>query len=96
MEFVDEVPMANEVTHVDTMERRDDVLILPVKAALLLRRHWAAEIGWCDKDILEVECMELVALFDNGQCAALLADGGLELLATSAVGSVNSWSGRRH
>lgn len=86
MEFVDEVPMANEVTHVDTMERRDDVLNLPVKAALLLRRHWAAEIGWCDKDILEVECMELVAsrqwsMHKRCQCP-LLADGGLELLAT--------------
>ena len=61
MEFVDEVPMANEVTHVATKERRDDVLILPVEAALLLRRHRAAEIGRSDKDILDVECMGLEA-----------------------------------
>ena len=53
MEFVDEVPMANEVTHVATKERRDDVLILPVEAALLLRQHRAAEIGWCVKDMLK-------------------------------------------
>lgn len=59
MEFADEVPIANEVTHVATKERRDDVLIMFEEAALLLRRHRSAEIGWCDRDMLEVECMEL-------------------------------------
>ena len=45
MDFVDEVPIANEVTHVATKERRDDVLIMLEEAALLLRRHRAAEFG---------------------------------------------------
>ena len=35
------------------------MLILPVEADLLLRRHRAAEFGWCDRDMLEVDCMEL-------------------------------------
>ena len=65
MEFVDEGPIANEVTHVATKERRDDVLIMLEEAALLLRRHRAAEIGWCDKGILEVECMELAGSFST-------------------------------
>ena len=38
--FVDEVPMANVVTHVATIERRDVVLTMLEESALLLRRHW--------------------------------------------------------
>ena len=64
-EFVDEGPIANEATHVATKERRDDVLIMLEEAALLLRRHRAAEIAWCDKGILEVEYAEMAGSFST-------------------------------
>ena len=73
MESVDEVPIANEVTHVATKERRDDVLIMLEEAALLLRRHRAAEFGWCDKGILIVECTEMEASRQWSRALALLS-----------------------
>mmetsp|Transcript_2591 Transcript_2591/g.7623 ORF Transcript_2591/g.7623 Transcript_2591/m.7623 type:complete len:82 (+) Transcript_2591:219-464(+) len=56
----DEVPKANDVTHVATIDRKDVVLIMFV-ALLRTRRHRVLTTGREDKDAAEL-CMLLEAL----------------------------------
>ena len=57
----DEVPKANDVTHVATIEKKDVVFMLILfVVALLLRRCWALSIGGEEKDAAELY-MALVA-----------------------------------
>ena len=49
----EEVPKANDVTHVATIEKKDVVLIISVEA-LLLRRCWALSISGEEKDAAEL------------------------------------------
>ena len=62
--------MANVVTHVATIERRDVVLTMLEEAALLLRRHWAADSGCCNNGMVEL-LMRRLGSFLTGVASSL-------------------------